>query len=285
MDVPAALRAVLPALACPVCGADLAVTASALRCESGHGFDLARQGYVSLRSGDAASTGDSAAMVAAREAFLASGHLDPLREAVTAAALRALAVGASTPLVLDVGAGTGWYLQAVLDAAPGIRGLALDASRSALRRAARAHPRAAAVGCDVWRGLPLRDRTAALALVVFAPRNAGELDRVLTADGAVVAVTPTAAHLHELVGALGLLSVEEAKQERLRTALAPAFAPVDEVVHRQALRLDGAAVAAVVGMGPSAWHLDPEDLAGRMDRLPPQVEATAEVAITTFRRP
>src|SRR5688572_30940209 len=39
--------------------------------------------------------------------------------------------------ILDLGAGTGWYLARVLDRLPGRIGLALDLSKHALRRAAR----------------------------------------------------------------------------------------------------------------------------------------------------
>ena len=56
---------------------------------------------------------------------------------------------------MDVGAGTGHHLAAVLDALPDARGIAIDASPAALRRAARAHERAAAVGADAWKPLPL----------------------------------------------------------------------------------------------------------------------------------
>ena len=54
---------------------------------------------------------------------------------------------------------------------PDARGIALDASPAALRRAARSHERAAAVGADAWKPLPLRDEIATTVLSVFAPRN------------------------------------------------------------------------------------------------------------------
>jgi 23S rRNA (guanine745-N1)-methyltransferase len=66
---------------------------------------------------------------------------------------RATALAGDGPgLVVDVGAGTGHHLAAVLDALTAHHGVALDVAKAAARRAARAHPRAAAVVCDVWRG-------------------------------------------------------------------------------------------------------------------------------------
>ena len=76
-----------------------------------------------------------------------------------------------TATVLDVGAGTGHHLAAVLGALPEAHGIAFGASSAALRRAGRAHPRIAAVAGDVWREIPLLDATADLVTNVFAPRN------------------------------------------------------------------------------------------------------------------
>ena len=66
-------------------------------------------------------------------------------------------MGVPDGCVLDLGAGTGWYLARVLDRLPGRSGLALDLSRHALRRAARAHARIGAVAADAWGPLPVRD--------------------------------------------------------------------------------------------------------------------------------
>lgn len=54
--------------------------------ESGHSFDVAKQGYVSLLAGVGRKhDGDSAGMIQARETFLAGGHFAPFVEAVTEA--------------------------------------------------------------------------------------------------------------------------------------------------------------------------------------------------------
>ncbi|GAA3310313.1 hypothetical protein GCM10020219_015770 [Nonomuraea dietziae] len=73
-------------LACPVCRDGLRLTDGSLRCGQGHGFDVARQGYVSLLTGSQApGTADSPAMVAARADFLAAGHYAPLADALAKA--------------------------------------------------------------------------------------------------------------------------------------------------------------------------------------------------------
>ncbi|WP_416876200.1 putative RNA methyltransferase [Kitasatospora sp. SC0581] len=269
-------------LACPHCAQALTRHDRSLRCPAGHSFDLAKQGYVSLLAGDAhTGTGDTAEMVAARADFLAAGHYRPIAEALAEAAAVS---GASDGLVADLGAGTGHYLAHVLDALPGTVGAALDISKFALRRAAKAHPRIGAVVCDAWRPLPLRDASAELMLNVFAPRNGPEIRRVLRPGGTLLLVSPTARHLRELVGALGLLSVDEEKQRRIDEKLGPYLEPAGRREVEFTLRLGPQDVRTVVGMGPSAWHTDPERLAAALAELPEPVEVTASVAVAAYRR-
>jgi 23S rRNA (guanine745-N1)-methyltransferase len=154
-------------------------------------------------------------------------------------------------------------------------------SKPALRRAARAHPRGAAVACDAWGPLPLRDHAAAAVLNVFAPRNAAEIARVLRPDGAAVIVTPSASHLQELVAPLGLVRVDPDKEERLARQLATTLEPVEREELRWRIRLDGARAAAA--MGPSAFHVAADELDRRVARLPDQVDVTAAVRLSLAR--
>ncbi|MFD5466821.1 putative RNA methyltransferase [Kitasatospora sp. NPDC127059] len=279
------LQDIEPYLACPHCAQDLTRHERSLRCPAGHSFDLAKQGYVSLLAGDAhTGTGDTAEMVAARSDFLAAGHYRPIADALASTAV-SVAGGGADGLVADLGAGTGHYLAHVLDALPGRVGAALDISKYALRRAARAHPRIGAVVCDAWRPLPLREASADLMLNVFAPRNGPEIRRVLRPGGTLLLVSPTARHLRELVAALGLLSVDEEKQRRIDEKLGPYLTPVDQRSVEFTLRLSAQDVRTVVGMGPSAWHTDPDRLAAALADLPEPVEVTASVTVAAYRRP
>ncbi|WP_326562516.1 putative RNA methyltransferase [Micromonospora sp. NBC_01796] len=285
-------------LRCPLCGQPLDAvdtgTARALRCPRGHSFDLARQGYVNLLAGRAQHTGDSPEMVTARAEFLGAGHYDMISAALAEAAAAVMSParhaeaptdgeGAYPGLVVDAGAGTGWHLAAVLDAVPDAVGLALDVSKPALRRAARAHPRAAAALCDTWAGLPLADASTALLLNVFAPRNGPEFRRVLRPDGALLVVTPAADHLAELVDRLDLLRVDPTKSDRVAGSLAGEFDLVDRSRHTHPMRLHRREVATLVGMGPSAWHVDPARLADRIESLPEPVTVTATVELGHYR--
>jgi 23S rRNA (guanine745-N1)-methyltransferase len=279
------LADVTPYLRCPQCGSDLALSGQVLGCAQGHRFDVARQGYVSLLPGGArAGTADTAAMVAARADFLAGGAYAPLTTAVAEAVGEAVgpAAGDVPGCLLDVGGGTGHYLAAALDACPGRVGVCCDLSRYAARRAARAHPRAAAVVADVWRAIPVRDGGASAVVNVFAPRNPAEFARVVHAQGRLVVATPQPDHLGELVRRLGLVSVDEQKPRRLREALAGWFAPADTRELRWPMRLTHGAVRALVQMGPSAWHVAAVD--DRVAALPEPVEVTAAVTVSTYCR-
>jgi 23S rRNA (guanine745-N1)-methyltransferase len=291
----------LDLLACPHCGGRLTRLEARVACSHGHSFDVARSGYLSLLPGDAQlGSADTAKMVAARERFLAAGHFEPLAEALAEEAERALGggperargggaavgeapggeAGARFPpgCVLDLGAGTGWYLARVLDRLPGRTGLALDLSKHALRRAARAHPRAAAVACDAWRRLPLRNAVAALVLNVFAPRDGAEIARVLSPGGALLVVTPTDRHLAELVAALGLLGVDERKHERLGAKL-DAHLDLERRIEREwPVALSSEDAASAVAMGPSARHI-------AATANPEATRTTASVTISTYRGP
>jgi 23S rRNA (guanine745-N1)-methyltransferase len=282
--VSAMLADAVPFLACPLCAAELHLADGTLRCPQSHTFDVARQGYVNLVSGKgSALPGDTAAMVAARSRFLGAGHFGPIVRAVVAAAQRALA-DRPTGCVVDIGAGVGHYLAPVLDALPGRIGLALDVSKFALRRAARAHPRVGAIGCDAWQGLPVRTGSAALVLSIFAPRNPAEIHRILSEDGILIVVSPTTRHLIELVWQLDLLKIEPEKQERIEAAIAPYCQLSSEDDWEFTMSLTHGDIVSAVGMGPSSWHTNVAVLHDRVRMLDDPMPVTASVIVSSYRR-
>jgi 23S rRNA (guanine745-N1)-methyltransferase len=223
-------------------------------------------------------------MTAARAKFLAAGHYGFVSTAVARTAVRLCADnGRGARLAVDVGAGTGYYLAAVLEGSPNLVGVALDVSKPALRKAARVHPRATAALCDTWHELPLVNGAARLVLNVFAPRNGAEFRRVMAPDGALIVVIPTAGHLAELVDALGLLSVDPHKNQSVRATLDPWFDQIAEQAYEQSLRLTHAEVESLAAMGPSAWHMDQAKLAAGIATLPEAVTVTASVRIAAYR--
>ena len=266
---------VLACLRCPICAEDLTQVGNTVRCATGHSYDLAKQGYLNLL-GAPAQNADTAEMVTARAEFLGAGHYAPLVRRLAALAAE---VAPSAGIVLDAGANIGHYLAAVLDTRPG---LALDLSAIALRRAARARDRIGAVVWDIWRPWPVRDGCAGLLLNVFAPRNGAEFRRVLRPDGALLVVTPGAAHLAQLGSEFGMLTVDPNQDARLAASLDDHFDLAARENLTVPLTLTAQDAADLVGMGPSAHHLT-DDQRIALAAIGTPLTATAAFTISTYR--
>ena len=291
-DAPGRRRPAIHGLACPVCGEALADRGDSAACERGHSFDFARSGYLNLtRSGGPARVGDTAAMVRARAGFLDAGHFAPLAEAV------ATRVAPATPargFVVEIGSGTGYYLDAVAarlrehaPSAPGVDraeaerpppALGIDLSKAAADLAARRHPDIAFVVADAQVRIPLLDGVADAAVSVFAPRPAAELARVTRPGGALVVAFAGPRHLGALRAGLGLLDVHADKLATLRERLGEWFEPAGEELVEYPVELSRDDAEAVVLMGPNAHHgVDLAPLAARSADL-------VSVTVAEFRR-
>ena len=267
----------LHALGCPHCAAHLTPHDGLFDCPNGHVFDIAKQGYVALLgAGARTDTGDSADMVAARAEFLGAGHYRPIGSAVGAAM-----AGRRGPL-LEIGAGTGYYLAGALDAAgSAVAGIALDSSKYAARRAA-TDARVVSVVADAWSALPVQDDSISAVLSVFAPRTPAEIARVLAPGGLFVAVTPQAGHLAQLRDRLTMLTVDEGKAQKLAESFAGSLALTAAETVEFDLTLDHAAVSALIRMGPTARHLSGDELVEQIGALPDQLTVTAAVTVSVF---
>ncbi|WP_120003054.1 putative RNA methyltransferase [Nesterenkonia muleiensis] len=273
---------ILHALRCPLCGQQLEQDAARLHCPSGHSFDRAKQGHITLRrGGPTPKNADTPAMVAAREALLDTSLYEPIKDQLSAAVAAQLdAVRA--PLVADLGGGTGYYLAGVLDRLPNAHGVCIDLSAAALKRAARCHLRAAAIGSNLLADpLPLATGSVAVATSIFGPRNVPEIQRVLGTGGLLVVATPTKEHLAELVEPLGMLQVDQRKDERLAASLT-AFTQIaaEHLTYRVPVSSEQA--GALVRMGPSAHHITADDLDARLRHLPDDLTITVSVNLGLY---
>ena len=260
---------------------------SRLVSETGHSYDVAKQGYVTLAAGAGLKhQGDDMDMVNARETYLARGHFAPFVEAVTGSIQDVVEPVADdvAPSILEVGAGTGYYLAHTLDSIAGSRGVGLDISPHAAKHLAKAHPRIGAVVADVWERLPLRDNSVHAISVVFAPRNPAEFRRILAPGGQVVVLTPEVGHLDELREPLGILGVEEGKIDRMYEQasgyLEQAADPVDISFP---ITLDKESIRDQVGMSPSARHISAAELDERLAALPTTLSVTARARLDRLR--
>ncbi len=190
----------MPRLICNVrdCANPLTAKGSTLGCDQRHSFDRARSGYWNLlqpQDRRSSAAGDRDDAVDARERWLERGHVASLADRI--AELAGLARREDGATVLDVGCGTGWFL----DRFAGIGSLDLcgiDLSTRAAARAARRFPDGSWIVANADRRLPLADASVDVALSIFGRRPAAELARVLRPGGCLVVVVPGGDDLAEL---------------------------------------------------------------------------------------
>lgn len=279
-------------LRCPLCAQPLEQDAARLHCPDAHSFDRAKQGYVTLRrGGPTPKNADTPAMVAARETLLGSGLYTPIRDQLATSIAAQLTSGsddaaqhdaAEAPLVADLGGGTGYYLAGILDQLAQAYGVCIDLSAAALKRAARCHERAAAIGNNLLTDpLPLADGSVSVATSIFGPRNLPEIRRVLRVNGVFAVVTPTSEHLAELVGPLDLVQVDQRKDERLAATLSDFTQRASQKISYTTPVSRGQA-RALVEMGPSAHHISTEELNSGLHRLSEDLTVTISVNLGLY---
>lgn len=284
---PEALDRLVPLLSCPQCGRGLTAVDTGVVCDGGHSFDRARQGYLTLFGPRGRRfPGDTADQVAARDRVLGSGLFDEVAEALADAALNDQASRGprSSPVLVEAGAGTGFYLERVIEAVRAahpspdrILGIGTELSVAAARRLAKVNPSVAALVADTWDRLPLATGSVDLLQVVFAPRNTAEFARVLRPGGTLVIAVPGEGHLEPLRSRVGMLEPASDKGARLDADLAASFAParVRRIDATTAVPTSTAVDLAL--MGPSGVHLDRPTLEGELGAAHSPVRLHVEV--------
>jgi 23S rRNA (guanine745-N1)-methyltransferase len=229
-------------LACTVrgCGRPLERHGNAFVCPAGHSFDVARSGYVNLlqpQDRRSRAAGDSTAALAARAGLFADGISTTIVHGVAA---RAAALDLDdTPLVTDLGCGTGELLAAVARFRP-IAGVGNDISPAAVERAARAHPAMTWVVANADRRLPFLDTCVQLVLSLHGRRNPSECARVLGPRGFLLVAVPAPDDLIEL---RALVDGERVARDRgipLISEHEPAFRLLERTTIRERHRLERA---------------------------------------------
>lgn len=246
-------------LTCPLCKSAFKQSGAALTCARGHSFDIAREGYINLLSQK--RSGDTKDMARARRAFLEQGHYQPLSDAINALLLAHLEHISRPVHILDAGCGEGYYLarlRAALAAHADTRAIGIDTSKEAIRQAAKRSPESLFVVADLWQGLVIADSSLHLLLNIFAPRNAPEFARVTLPGALLLIVIPRPEHLLNLRKTLGLLDIEDQKQQHIEEQFAKWFdvRALSDVTYT--MQLSQQAVQQLVMMTPNYWHMSEE---------------------------
>ncbi len=258
-------------LTCPICQTHFTQVGNAVKCDKAHTFDIAKEGYINLLTKKLPeSMGDSKEMLIARRAFLERGHYLPLATAINTLVLDALTTANDRDdelpysNILDAGCGEGYYLgqlqhtleQNVPDAQ--CEYIGLDISKEAMRMAAKRYKGLRFVVANLKERIVFADNSLHVLLNMFAPRNVAEFARVVKLGGTAIIVIPSPQHLQQLREKLGLLSIEEHKQEHVIEQFTPHFTYVGATQVNSTMHLNNQEITQAVMMTPNYWHMSDE---------------------------
>ena len=261
---------------CPICHAPLTCEEKTWRCENGHCFDVARQGYVNLlpvSQKHSKNPGDTRLQVAARKEFLDGGHYRPIADK-----LCALVREAAPETMLDIGCGEGYYLSCVQDAHP-VAGWGIDISKDAVRYAAVRNKRARFLTATASH-LPFADESFDLLSSMFALTLPGEFARVLKPGGTYIEVTAGEDHLLALKS---LIYPEVHRKEKPAAPQLPGFTLAHEELLTFDFTLDtNEDILRLLSMTPHFMRINAEGMARA--RAAETLSDRAEAVFRVYRK-
>jgi 23S rRNA (guanine745-N1)-methyltransferase len=187
---------------CPACQLPLSLLDKTWKCDFGHAYDMAKEGYVNLvlaQQKNSKEPGDNKQMVSARRSFLEKDHYQPLAKLI--ADIIAEQYTSGDIRLFDAGCGEGYYLnvisQCLKDKKNCVHGSGIDISKVAVQKAAKKYPASTFAVASSF-NLPLASNSQDTVIQIFAPSSAQEIHRVLSDRGIWIQVSPGAQHLIEL---------------------------------------------------------------------------------------
>ena len=238
-------------LLCPLCGMPLELNDRTWRCEAGHCYDVARQGYVNLlpvQQKRSLHPGDTAEQLHARRRFLSAGHYAPISDTVCT-----LLAGART--LLDVGCGEGWYLRKYGEAHPEADRWGLDISRDAVRLAAGADKSGRYLVASAAR-LPFPDGSFDALSALFSLTLPEEFARVLAPGGLFLQALAEPDHLE---GLKSLIYPELLHHPKDMTPALPGFRlKAQRELRFEIMLTDQSQIRDLLSMTPHFWRITRE---------------------------
>ena len=211
-------------------------------CPAGHSYDIARSGYVNLlqpQDRRSRQAGDAKAAIEARATLLSAGVG---RTLIDALATRAAAIDLGlSPVVVDLGCGSGEGLAAIMRQRPGT-GIGIDLSTPAADRAARQFPHLTWIVANADRRLPLLDASVDLVVSIHGRRNPGEAARVLAPGRYVLIAVPAPDDLIELRELVQGQRIEHDRSDAVLAEHQSLFDAIDRSAIRETVDLDRVAL-------------------------------------------
>lgn len=241
---------------CPICGEHLIKIEKSFVCKNNHGFDVARQGYVNLLpvgQKHSLRPGDDKEMLNARRNFLNSGLYEPIAKSVTDK-IQTLTAEKTSPLIIDVGCGEGYYTRKIADSVAGSLCVGADISKDAARMAC-------SRGKDIdycvatASHLPFESKSADLITAMFSLVCEDEFARVLRNDGYIVEVTAGTEHLIELKQ---IIYDEVFPQDKHPAPCGEKFTEISCENFNYKIEVGGELLKALLTMTPHIRRINPE---------------------------
>ncbi|MEI1681210.1 methyltransferase domain-containing protein [Acinetobacter baumannii] len=258
-------------LMCPVCRQRLELVSKTWRCEQGHSYDIAKQGYVNLhvvQHKHSKNPGDTPESVDARRAFLQGGYYQPLQQAVVH-----LLKELKAKTVLDIGCGEGYYTSAMQQVVEQCIGV--DIAKNAVQRAAKLNDKVTwVVGTGAT--LPVIDQSMDVCTSLFSPIPQTEILRVVKDDGYLIVVTPATDHLYAMREAL-FEQVNPHTPQKFVEQLQDLFDLKEQQVIDAPLLLDQQALKNLIAMTPYAYKASPERRMQLEQKVHLQVTASFQI--------
>jgi 23S rRNA (guanine745-N1)-methyltransferase len=272
-----------------VCDEPLSLAERTFRCDHGHLFDVAREGYVNLlapqhrRSKD---PGYSKDMIAGRRDFFDAGHYQPLADDVAGLVAAYLPAARTDRLVLDAGCGEGYYLRRLRARLDGDELTdrtilcGLDISKHAIRVAAKRDPDGLYAVAGTYNMPVVPDRVDVL-LTHFSPVSAVDFRRVVRRYGVVLVGGPGEHHLFSLKQLLYDTPAAHVPASTLAGEAGFELVGTHRMIHRVSLRGPGQ-VANLLRMTPYYWSADAAKQAQLADL--DALDTEIDVVVHAYRR-
>lgn len=245
-------------LVCPKCRSELKIADNIKRCENGHSYDIAKQGYVNLTLGRFGGAGDDKEMCRSRHEFHNRNYYRCLADK-----LSKICLSLNVDSIVDAGCGEGYYLRQIRDYYV-LNGFApsslcgIDLAKEAILLAARLekaneYPIEYAVA-GIF-DMPIGDDCCNCVLSVFAPVPDAEAFRILKKDGYLIVVSPGEKHLEGLKNVLYDVVYDNVPGSKEYTGF-----KIEQVVEASdTITVSGKSITDLFHMTPYYWKTSEED--------------------------
>ena len=190
-------------LSCPLDLTTLTEENNTFKCQNGHCFDKAKQGYINLlpvQFKNSLNPGDNKEMVLARSTFLNEGHYEPIAQQVMQIIQNRLT---KKTTLIDAGCGEGYYTNFIFNQLTkqhpqfSFSVLGFDISKEAVKQASKRSKNICwAVATN--QKIPTKENCADILISLFGFPVLSEFTRVLKNNGLLIIATAGPNHLIEI---------------------------------------------------------------------------------------